>query len=427
MLPGRRVTTLSNNVPSTSAGTHNIWMGSAWRWGRRSASWRKLVWTGPGVAVDSWNGTWTGWRGCSTNCPSFLKRTIPFSFFRWLIDFVIGFWRLLLKASVLQGFQALTDLLAFKGSEQRPNSLEEFVSACKEKLKHTCTREKDLLFHQPGQKECKCDGFWSSRRRPVSKDVFLCCSFKDSWETAPESLKKRDLCLVQGWVTWLSRTKAPPGDDWTSVFPTDADLELDLNTAPVCLSISKTKKSVFWGDGNQVDADHPDRFTYFYQVLCHRGLRETSYWEVSWDGGVVEVAVSYIGIQRKGSGSQCCFGHNKLSWKLICSPSGCTFWHNKLHRSGIPAAACNRVGVHLEYMEGRLSFYSILDPKTMVLLHQTQTIFTEPLYPGFSVDLGAKLKICNLKAPSKSWRTRGWAQHHLWLTNFVLFDKQERK
>uniref|UniRef100_A0A3B3CUE0 RING-type domain-containing protein n=2 Tax=Oryzias melastigma TaxID=30732 RepID=A0A3B3CUE0_ORYME len=96
-----------------------------------------------------------------------------------------------------QGFQALTDLLAFKGSEERPNSLEEFVSACKEKLKHTCTREKDLLFHQPGQKECKCDGFWSSRRRPVSKDVFLCCSFKDSWEAAPKSLKKRDLCLVQ--------------------------------------------------------------------------------------------------------------------------------------------------------------------------------------------------------------------------------------
>ncbi|KAF6723269.1 Neoverrucotoxin subunit alpha [Oryzias melastigma] len=139
------------------------------------------------------------------------------------------------------------------------------------------------------------------------------------------------------------------------------------------------------------------------QGFCATGASEKpSYWEVSWDGGVVEVAVSYIGIQRKGSGSQCCFGHNKLSWKLICSPSGCTFWHNKLHRSGIPAAACNRVGVHLEYMEGRLSFYSILDPKTMVLLHQTQTIFTEPLYPGFSVDLGAKLKICNLKAPSKS-------------------------
>ncbi|RVE72239.1 hypothetical protein OJAV_G00059690 [Oryzias javanicus] len=194
-----------------------------------------------------------------------------------------------------QGFQALTDLPTFKGSEERPDSLEEFVSACKEKLKNTCTKEKDVLFHQRDQKEY--------------------------------------------------------------------------------------------------------RFTYFYQVLCQRGLRESSYWEVMWDGGVVEVAVSYIGIQRKGSGSQCCFGHNNLSWKLICSPSGCTFWHDKLHRGGIPAAARNRVGVHLEYAEGRLSFYSILDPKTVILLHQTQTTFTKPLYPGFSVDLGAKLKICNLKVP----------------------------
>uniref|UniRef100_A0A8C7WLV8 Uncharacterized protein n=1 Tax=Oryzias sinensis TaxID=183150 RepID=A0A8C7WLV8_9TELE len=53
----------------------------------------------------------------------------------------------------LQGFQALSDLLEFKGSEEKPDSSQELVSECKEKLTIMCTKEKALLFHQAAQKE----------------------------------------------------------------------------------------------------------------------------------------------------------------------------------------------------------------------------------------------------------------------------------
>lgn len=180
------------------------------------------------------------------------------------------------------------------------------------------------------------------------------------------------------------------------IFPADSKIEVDPDTVAACLYLSDTKKEISWCDKDQAHPDHPDRFTYFYQALCKKGLRGNHYWEVEWDGGIVEVAVSYRGIDRKGSGKDCCFGHNALSWKLICSPSGCTFWHNNLHKGQIPPAVSHKVRVHLNYEEGTLAFYSVSGVESLTLLHQIQTTFTEPLYPGFSVDLGATLKISNI-------------------------------
>ncbi|KAM4618295.1 LOW QUALITY PROTEIN: uncharacterized protein ACJ7VT_007705 [Polymixia lowei] len=173
-------------------------------------------------------------------------------------------------------------------------------------------------------------------------------------------------------------------------------LEVDPNTVAACLSLSESNTEISWSDRNQTHPDHPDRFTYYYQALCKEGLTCDCYWEVEWDGGIVEVAVSYKGIQRKGSGNDCCFGHNNLSWSLICSPSGCTFWHNKIHKSNIPAPPCRRVGVYLDYYVGLLSFYSVSDAGAFTRLHQIQTMFTEPVYPGFCVDSGSTVKICKL-------------------------------
>lgn len=174
----------------------------------------------------------------------------------------------------------------------------------------------------------------------------------------------------------------------------DTKLELDPDTVNACLYVTGTKKEISWGITGQAHPDHPDRFTYYYQALCLTGLQGKHYWEVEWDGGIVEAAVSYKKIQRKGSGKDSCFGHNKLSWKLICSPSGCTFWHDNLHKGHIPPVHSRVLGVLLEYDEGKLSFYSISSPDRPTLLHQIQTSFTEPLYPGFTVDLGATLTIC---------------------------------
>lgn len=174
-------------------------------------------------------------------------------------------------------------------------------------------------------------------------------------------------------------------------------LDIDSNTIAACLSLSSSNRELSWGASDQAHPDHIDRFTYYPQALCKQGLTDDSYWEVEWDGGIVEVAVSYRSIQRRGSGNDCCFGHNNLSWKLICCSSGCRFWHNNLERAHIPRVSSNKLGVHLRYQEGVLSFYSVnTRDEEFILLHRSEVIFTEPLYPGFSVDLGSTLKICKI-------------------------------
>ncbi|XP_056137401.1 tripartite motif-containing protein 16-like [Lampris incognitus] len=169
-------------------------------------------------------------------------------------------------------------------------------------------------------------------------------------------------------------------------------LEVDPNTVAACLFLSQRNSSISWRNHKKWP-NHPDRFTYYYQALCKHGLTDNHYWEVEWDGGIVEVAASYKGINRKGSGNDCCFGHNNLSWSLVCLPTGCVFWHNNIHKSKIPLPCRQRIAVCLDYSGGILSFYSISDSDMLTCLHQVQTVFTEPVYPGFSVDLGSTLKI----------------------------------
>ncbi|KAF7224807.1 E3 ubiquitin/ISG15 ligase TRIM25 [Nothobranchius furzeri] len=250
----------------------------------------------------------------------------------------------------LKDFQAMGERPAFTDSQQQFQAPAQVVSAHKDKLKKMCDKQKSELFVH--FKDLSVSSFQKNPRLPIQS--------------------RKDLLLKR------------------------TTLDLDPNTAHECLSVTNTKKEISWAITGQSHSDHPGRFTRFYQVLCQNGLQENHYWEVEWDGGIVEVAVSYKEIQRMGSGKGSCFGHNKLSWKLICSPSGCTFWHNSLYKGQIPPARSHRVGVHLEYREGRLSFYSVSGPEEIKLLHQIQTTFTKPLYPGFTVDLGATLSICDI-------------------------------
>ncbi|XP_030586858.1 tripartite motif-containing protein 16-like [Archocentrus centrarchus] len=250
----------------------------------------------------------------------------------------------------LQGFQALGDLPVLTDSHRGLDNLTKFVTEQKDKMKKMCDQEKTVL-------------------KDFSEKVIV-----GKRKRLQERYTRTEL---------LDRYK-------------NSKVEVDPNTVAACLHLSDTKKEISWCERDQAHPDHPNRFTYFNQALCKEGLRGNHYWEVEWDGGIVEVAVSYKGIERKGSGKDCCFGHNALSWKLICFPSGCTFWHNNLHKGQIPPAHSHKVGVHLDYEEGKLAFYSISGPDSFTLLHQIQTTFTEPLYPGFSVDFGAKLKICNI-------------------------------
>ncbi|KAM9531076.1 tripartite motif-containing protein 16-like isoform 1-T1 [Salvelinus alpinus] len=155
-------------------------------------------------------------------------------------------------------------------------------------------------------------------------------------------------------------------------------LTLDPNTANTLLSLSKGNRKVTRTDQVQPYPDHPDRFTYYRQLLCREGLSGRCYWEVERTGDWVETAVSYKDISRTGTDSG--FGFNNKSWSLLYYSGGHCFRHNNVGTK-VSGPQSSRVGVYLDHKAGTLSFYSVSD--TMTLLHRVQTTFTQPLYPGF--------------------------------------------
>ncbi|XP_018604703.2 tripartite motif-containing protein 16-like [Scleropages formosus] len=173
-------------------------------------------------------------------------------------------------------------------------------------------------------------------------------------------------------------------------------LTLDTNTANKHLRLSERNTVVTCEKHLQSYPDHPERFEHWNQVLCTEGLSGRCYWELQWSGDYgVYIAVSYKGINRKG-GDGCRLGYNNKSWSLFCSPSSYSFYHND-EETPVSGPSSSRIGVYLDHRAGTLSFYSV-SKDTMTLLHRVQTIFTEPLYPGFMVfATGSEVKLCSLR------------------------------
>ncbi|XP_073701074.1 uncharacterized protein [Garra rufa] len=178
-------------------------------------------------------------------------------------------------------------------------------------------------------------------------------------------------------------------------------LTLDPNTANTELSLSEENRKVTRVYKNQSYPDHPDRFDHVPQVLCRERVCGRCYWEIEWSGDYdVYISLSYKSISRK-RGVECWFGYNDQSWSLICSPYRCSFRHSNIW-SDLPVKPIisriegkhniYRVGVYVDESAGTLSLYSVSD--TMSLIHTVQTTFTQPLYPGFSVDYGSSVKLC---------------------------------
>ncbi|XP_039518569.1 tripartite motif-containing protein 16-like isoform X2 [Pimephales promelas] len=169
-------------------------------------------------------------------------------------------------------------------------------------------------------------------------------------------------------------------------------LSLDLNTVNRQLLLSERNRVITLSDRVQPYPDHPDRFDYWYQVLCRESVCGRCYWEIEWSGDGVYISVSYKSISRKGLGYECGFGYNDQSWRLNCSSSRNSFIHNNIE-SDLPVKSISRrVGVYVDHSSGTLSFYSVSD--TMSLIHTVQTTFTQPLYPGFNVGYKSSVKLC---------------------------------
>ncbi|XP_057191042.1 tripartite motif-containing protein 16-like isoform X1 [Triplophysa rosa] len=138
--------------------------------------------------------------------------------------------------------------------------------------------------------------------------------------------------------------------------------------------------------------DHPERFDSFYQVLCRESVCGRCYWEVEWSDEV-RISVSYKSISRKGRGESV-FGYNDQSWSLCCSDFSYSFWHRKKETELPLVYRSCRIGVYVDHSAGTLSFYSVSDK--MTLIHRVHTTFTQPLYPGFEVRKGSKIKLCDV-------------------------------
>ncbi|XP_030634331.1 E3 ubiquitin-protein ligase TRIM16-like [Chanos chanos] len=169
--------------------------------------------------------------------------------------------------------------------------------------------------------------------------------------------------------------------------------KLDPNTAQGNLCLSEGNRVVTWSNTVQSYPDHPERFGGWEQVLCGQSVTARCYWEAEWEGKEVDVVVSYKGIGRTGRGVDCVFGRNDQSWSLTCSLSSYSFRHNNKITDLPIVPSSSRVGVYVDHRAGTLSFYSVSD--TMTLLHRVHTTFTQPLYPGFGVGWGSKVRLCH--------------------------------
>ncbi|XP_026170408.1 uncharacterized protein LOC113134992 [Mastacembelus armatus] len=163
------------------------------------------------------------------------------------------------------------------------------------------------------------------------------------------------------------------------------EITLDPNTANTRLLLSEGNRKATLMSQYQSYSSHPDRFTYWCQVLSRESLTGRCYWEMEWSGTGVSVAVTYKNISRAGWSSECEFGFNDKSWVLDCQLNSYDFWHNNI-RTPVSGPQSTRIGVYLDHRAGILSFYSVSE--TMTLLHRVQTTFTQPLYAGLQLWYG---------------------------------------
>ncbi|XP_034558731.1 tripartite motif-containing protein 16-like [Notolabrus celidotus] len=181
-------------------------------------------------------------------------------------------------------------------------------------------------------------------------------------------------------------TLSPPGTTIRAVLLQYwCDITLDPNTASDTLLLSEQNRRATAVCDQQPYPFHPERFTYWNQVLGKETLTGRHYWEVEVKGTFAHVGVTYKDIKRDNSRfcrNQIRLGYNVNSWSFDISQSGYTFKHDQAE-SKVTDPLTPRIGVYLDHSAGVLSFFRVA--KTMTLLHRVQTTFTQPLYAGLGM------------------------------------------
>nr|XP_032834605.1 E3 ubiquitin/ISG15 ligase TRIM25-like isoform X1 [Petromyzon marinus] len=175
---------------------------------------------------------------------------------------------------------------------------------------------------------------------------------------------------------------------------------LDTNSAHDRLQISPDLRTVTLSNVPQRRPHHPHRFERWRQALCSESFSSGQhYWEV--DVGSARrcrVGVTYGTIPRRGVGAECCLGESDVSWCLLKHDDSFLVMHGGVVTSLSVPQPPRRVGVHLDWDAGLLSFYSA---DSMALLHSFHQAFTQPLHPGLMVGYnGDSVRIVDLSGAS---------------------------
>uniref|UniRef100_S4R499 B30.2/SPRY domain-containing protein n=1 Tax=Petromyzon marinus TaxID=7757 RepID=S4R499_PETMA len=139
---------------------------------------------------------------------------------------------------------------------------------------------------------------------------------------------------------------------------------MDTNSAHDHLQISSDLRTVTGSDVPQGHPHHPHRFDVYPQALCSESFSSGQhYWEVD-------------------VGSECLLGGSDVSWCLEKRDDSFLVMHGGVVTSLSAPQPPRRVGVHLDWDAGLLSFYSA---DSMALLHSFHQTFTQPLHPGLGL------------------------------------------
>ncbi|XP_032834592.2 uncharacterized protein LOC116956850 [Petromyzon marinus] len=169
---------------------------------------------------------------------------------------------------------------------------------------------------------------------------------------------------------------------------------LNPNTAHRNLQISADFKTVRTSTHTQPYPDNSDRFDHYQVVICSEKFSSgRHYWEVDVRGSEkFNIGVTYDAIPRKGDDKACKIGCNEVSWSVRKWCNDYTAVHNGMVTNLSVRDAPKRVGVHLDWEAGVLSFYSA---DSMSLLHRFHGKFDRELYPAMAVQRRS-LTICPL-------------------------------
>ncbi|XP_078471073.1 uncharacterized protein LOC144733164 [Lampetra planeri] len=210
----------------------------------------------------------------------------------------------------------------------------------------------------------KCEKFIREEVKRVKKDGEL----KEVME-ATRSNERDFLTMLQ------SSERCSPTVNPNSV---NSDLRLSVDLRTVTLSSERHSYP-----------HHPERFENSAQALCREGFSSGAhYWEVDVGGAEqFRVGVACATLPRGGSAEARLLGAGADSWCLWRREGGYAASHRGRHTAlAAVRPPPRKIGVHLHWEEGLLSFYCA---DTRRRLHSfNATAFPSPLYPALCVHKG---------------------------------------